>query len=254
YLKESAAEWYEEINVEQFAPPEKQHQWQIELHTLKQQTHEKIDAYITKYKRLLSRVNTNTFLSDDYIVRMFLSRLKNNNATFVTVTVPKNLKEAIAAARRELISKKLEIIDKMALNYAAIADKLNSNNYNQSVKEKVSAERKEKSDGSESESSDTFDEFEYEDEVEELENKWDIEEKNPALYLTTIEEVPTEDDEDKKESTIENILVELIKKEELTFQQQQQAQKLLVDEKDLSCLNKVGNIKRQRYEIDLNEN
>ncbi|CAG8658476.1 27285_t:CDS:2 [Gigaspora margarita] len=57
---------------------------------------------------------------------------------------------------------------------------------------------REKGDGSESESGDTFDEFEYEDEVEELENKWDIEEENPALYLMTIEEVPTEDNEDKK--------------------------------------------------------
>ncbi|CAG8832015.1 14190_t:CDS:1, partial [Gigaspora rosea] len=90
YLKESAAEWYEEIKgevkywktksedeqkrkqsfyhllVEQFAPPEKQYRWQIELHMLKQQVYEKIDMYTTKFKRLLSHVNINNFLSDDY--------------------------------------------------------------------------------------------------------------------------------------------------------------------------------------------
>lgn len=90
--------------VEQFAPPEKQHRWQIELHMLKQQAHKKVDASATKFKCLLSRVNINNFLSDDYIVRMFLSRLKNNNAMFVAIAAPKDLKEAIAAARRVVSS------------------------------------------------------------------------------------------------------------------------------------------------------
>ncbi|CAG8591998.1 17383_t:CDS:2, partial [Gigaspora margarita] len=92
---------------------------------------------------LLSWVNLDKGLAEGFIVGMFLSGLKKNNATFVAVAAPKNLNEAIAAARRvEAASKsqqKLESelsdlkkrIDEMALNYAALTDKIKN------IKEKV---------------------------------------------------------------------------------------------------------------------
>ncbi|RIB16829.1 hypothetical protein C2G38_2188916 [Gigaspora rosea] len=96
-------------------------------------------------KELLSRVNVNDRFSNGYIVRMFLNGLKGNNATFVAVATPKNLTEAIAAARRveasnyygqhnSEIAKQLKVknelsdmkkkIDEMALNYAALTGKI----------------------------------------------------------------------------------------------------------------------------------
>ncbi|CAG8855453.1 9569_t:CDS:1, partial [Gigaspora margarita] len=91
YLKEAAADWYKEVRsgiscwktesvdkvkrnkrfyhllVKQFTPLEKQHCWQIELNSLTQQEHERVDMYATKFKRLLNRVNTNNCLPDTYI-------------------------------------------------------------------------------------------------------------------------------------------------------------------------------------------
>jgi len=123
YLKEAAADWYKEVRstisnwktkseeeaeknksfyhllVDQFAPPEKQHHWQLELNSLTQQEHERVDTYATKFKRLLNRVNTNNCLPDAYIVKMFLEGLKGMNATLITVIAPKSLSETIAAAR-----------------------------------------------------------------------------------------------------------------------------------------------------------
>ncbi|CAG8586139.1 1639_t:CDS:2, partial [Ambispora leptoticha] len=86
--------------VQQFAPEERQHRWAIELGALKQQELEKLDTYANKFKRLLSQVNLGHSLPDIHIVRMFFKGLKGRNATFVSVAAPKNLNEAIAAARR----------------------------------------------------------------------------------------------------------------------------------------------------------
>ncbi|CAG8798349.1 3613_t:CDS:2, partial [Gigaspora rosea] len=108
YLKGAAAEWYKEnkneiknwktesenedekkksfyhLLAKQFAPPERQHHWQIELNSLKQQEFEKVDVYASKFKKLLSRVNLDKGLAEGFIVGMFLSGLKKNNATFET--------------------------------------------------------------------------------------------------------------------------------------------------------------------------
>ncbi|RIB30064.1 hypothetical protein C2G38_2153636 [Gigaspora rosea] len=170
YLKEAAADWYKEerINISywktgsedeverrKFAPPEKQHHWQLELNSLTQQEHERVDTYNTKVKRLLNRVNTNNGLPDAYIVRMFLDGLKGMNAALVAITAPKSLSDAVAAARRveagnyysqhnlEQLKVKNElsdmkrIIDEMALNYAVLAHKLEkSRNEGQSLFQK----------------------------------------------------------------------------------------------------------------------
>ncbi|CAG8840976.1 9880_t:CDS:2 [Gigaspora margarita] len=67
---------------------------------LEQQEFEKVDIYATKFKRMLSRVNLDKGLAEGFIVEMFLTSLKKNNATFVAIAVPKDLNEAIAIARR----------------------------------------------------------------------------------------------------------------------------------------------------------
>ncbi|CAG8821918.1 4674_t:CDS:2, partial [Gigaspora margarita] len=101
-------------------------------------------------------------LAEGFIVEMFLSGLKKNNAIFVAVAVPKDLNEAIAIARRveagdyygqltpedhksqqklggELSDLKKRI-DEMALNYATLTDKIKNdkersqNNYYQRYK------------------------------------------------------------------------------------------------------------------------
>lgn len=120
YLKGMAAEWYKDnkanidgwkdeddqdhsfyhLLVTYFATPEKQHKWQIQLNNLAQLENEKVDAYAIKFKKLLSQVDPEDSLPAQYIIRMFLSGLKGKTATFVAVTSPGNLNEAIVAARK----------------------------------------------------------------------------------------------------------------------------------------------------------
>ncbi|CAG8819697.1 5882_t:CDS:1, partial [Racocetra persica] len=59
-----------------------------------------MDAYAIKFKKLLSRVDPEESLLAQYIIRMFLSGLKEKTATFVAVTSPGNINEAIVAARK----------------------------------------------------------------------------------------------------------------------------------------------------------
>ncbi|CAG8745204.1 36570_t:CDS:2, partial [Gigaspora margarita] len=59
----------------------------------------------------------------------------------------------------------------------------------------------------ESESRDTFDEFDYKEEFNELEEE-NIN-KNSTLYLTNIEEVPTKRDDKKKEKPIKEVKEEM---------------------------------------------
>ncbi|CAG8796848.1 29262_t:CDS:2, partial [Gigaspora margarita] len=69
YLKEVAADWYKEskneveknksfyhLRVDQFVPLEKQYHWQLELNSLTQQKHKRVNTYTTKFKRLLNWV------------------------------------------------------------------------------------------------------------------------------------------------------------------------------------------------------
>ncbi|CAG8555843.1 25639_t:CDS:2, partial [Gigaspora rosea] len=86
--------------VEQFDPKECQYRWQMELYKLRQKDTEKVDIYGTKFTKLLNRINVDNGFSDKFIVGMFLNGLKGNNATLVSVAAPKNLNEAIAAAKR----------------------------------------------------------------------------------------------------------------------------------------------------------
>ncbi|CAG8704189.1 38192_t:CDS:2, partial [Gigaspora margarita] len=168
-LDKVAADWYKEVRskiscwktksenevkknksfyhllVEQFMPLEKQHYWQIELNSLTQQEHERVDTYTTKFKKLLNCVNTNNCLSDAYIVRIFLGGLKAMNAALVAIVVPKSLIEAIAAARRmktgnyysqhnAKVAKQVRVesklsdfkkrINEIALNYAILMGKI----------------------------------------------------------------------------------------------------------------------------------
>ncbi|CAG8835152.1 11784_t:CDS:1, partial [Gigaspora margarita] len=119
--------------------------WQIELNSLTQQEHERVDTYATKFKRLLNHVNSNNCLPDAYIVRMFLGGLKDMNAALVAIVAPKSLSETVAAARRveagnyygqhnAKVAKQVRVgselsdlkkrIDEMALNYAALTSKI----------------------------------------------------------------------------------------------------------------------------------
>ncbi|CAG8815394.1 35594_t:CDS:2 [Gigaspora margarita] len=154
YLKEAVANWYKKktesedevernksfyyLLVEQFTPLKKQHHWQIELNSLIQQEHKRVDTYTTKFKRLLNYINTNNYLLNTYIVRMFLGGLKGMNAVLVTIVAPKRLSKAIATVRRvehnAEVMKKVKIeselsdlkkrIDKIALNYATLMGKI----------------------------------------------------------------------------------------------------------------------------------
>ncbi|CAG8717954.1 189_t:CDS:2, partial [Gigaspora rosea] len=93
YLKEMAAIWYKAIK-------ESIKYWKMELYELRQKDTEKVDIYATKFTKLLNRINVDNGFSDGFIVGMFLNGLKVNNATLVSVAAPKNLNEAIAAAKR----------------------------------------------------------------------------------------------------------------------------------------------------------
>ncbi|CAG8443644.1 9928_t:CDS:10 [Cetraspora pellucida] len=117
HLRGIAAEWYKDncdeitywkrdgaeensfhsLLVTFFTTPEKQHKWQLELNTLSQGENEKVDAYATKFKKLLSCVDP---LPESYTVRMFLGGLKGKTATFVAVTSPQDLNEAIVATKK----------------------------------------------------------------------------------------------------------------------------------------------------------
>ncbi|CAG8545956.1 19644_t:CDS:2, partial [Gigaspora rosea] len=53
----------------------KTHCWQLELNSLTQQEHERVDTYATKF----NRVNSDNCLPDAYVVRMFLGGLKEES-------------------------------------------------------------------------------------------------------------------------------------------------------------------------------
>ncbi|CAG8846045.1 28768_t:CDS:1, partial [Gigaspora margarita] len=100
----------------------------------------------------------------------------------------------------------------------------------------------------ESDGGDTFDEFEYEEdnETEEVEGQfveWSLSvEENPALYLTSIEEVPVKDDDEREEKTVENKILELVNSKDLTRIQEKQAQEFLLARKNMFArgLNDLG--------------
>ncbi|CAG8711153.1 36150_t:CDS:2 [Gigaspora margarita] len=115
---------------------EKQHHWQLELNSLTQQEHERVDAYTTKFKKLLNCVNTNNCLLASYM---------GINAALVAFATSKSLSNAVAAARRveagnyysqhnTEVAKQIRVgselsdlkkrIDEMALNYAALTGKI----------------------------------------------------------------------------------------------------------------------------------
>ncbi|CAG8645737.1 5929_t:CDS:1, partial [Scutellospora calospora] len=60
----------------------------------------KVDVYTTKFKRLLGKVDLEDSLSNKFIIRIFLSELKEKTVIFVVVSELKNLEEAIISARR----------------------------------------------------------------------------------------------------------------------------------------------------------
>ncbi|CAG8617788.1 5775_t:CDS:2, partial [Cetraspora pellucida] len=97
-------------------------------------------------------------------------------------------------------------------------------------------------DGCDSEGSDTFNEFDYEEEEE----IWEVEgcfleewpasyEENSVLYLTNIEEMLVQDNSNELK-TLEEQILESINKHNLESIQQQQAQDLLMPEKDIFAL------------------
>ncbi|CAG8634645.1 3519_t:CDS:10, partial [Cetraspora pellucida] len=125
-----------------FTTPEKQHKWQLELNTLAQGRNEKVDAYATKFKKLLSRVDP---LPESYTCECSLGGLKGKTATFVAVTSPRDLNEAIVAARKveagdyysthtsettqstdkkdELIEALVKQVQQLSVNYVALNNK-----------------------------------------------------------------------------------------------------------------------------------
>ncbi|CAG8741391.1 10355_t:CDS:2, partial [Funneliformis caledonium] len=62
--------------------------------------YEKVDFYAGKFKRLLKKVNSSSALSDKYTVRLFLNRLRKNIVPLVAFNHPKNIEEAIDAAKQ----------------------------------------------------------------------------------------------------------------------------------------------------------
>ncbi|RIB21839.1 hypothetical protein C2G38_2175571 [Gigaspora rosea] len=174
----------------------------LKLNSLKQQEYEKVDIYAAKFKRLLSQVNLDKGLLDRFIVKMFLNGLKKNNATFVAIAASKDLNEAISAARRveasnyygqhQLKARKSqqklgselsdlrERIDDIALNYATLTDKFKN------IKERTKSLNSYEEEEYNSERSNTFDKFDYEEdeELDEVESciLEEYLEENPALF------------------------------------------------------------------------
>ncbi|CAG8673622.1 3612_t:CDS:1 [Funneliformis caledonium] len=120
YLHRLAAYWFEEnvdtiirwnansyaassfvlLFLEKFSTEEKQNLWHHQLNTLYQGPYEKVDFYTGKFKRLLKKVDSSKTLSDKYIVRLFLNELRKNIITLVVFSYPKNIDEAIDAAKQ----------------------------------------------------------------------------------------------------------------------------------------------------------
>ncbi|CAG8629998.1 186_t:CDS:2 [Gigaspora rosea] len=118
YLRDLAANWYKgkrddltQWKNDEEEESKRRHGWQIKLQELKQLKHEKVNAYATKFKKLLKWVDPDDEIPDPYIIRMFLSGLRGKAATFVTVAEPKDLDEAITKARKAEAKQ-------IALNYA----------------------------------------------------------------------------------------------------------------------------------------
>ncbi|CAG8738375.1 38825_t:CDS:2, partial [Gigaspora margarita] len=86
-----------------------------------------------------------------------------------------------------------------------------------------------------SESGDTFDEFDYEkkEEVDEVEDRFieEYQEENPALFLTNVIEVPIEEHEE--ENSVESKIQQTIKNNDLTPQQSQEVKEFLLSKRKL---------------------
>ncbi|CAG8638362.1 12720_t:CDS:2 [Funneliformis caledonium] len=70
------------------------------LNTLRQEPYEKVDFYAEKFKRLIKKVNSSNALSDKYTVRIFLNGLRKNIISLIAFIHPKNVDEAIKAAKQ----------------------------------------------------------------------------------------------------------------------------------------------------------
>ncbi|CAG8507491.1 6051_t:CDS:2 [Funneliformis caledonium] len=87
YLHGLAAYWFEEnVNTITY--------WNSDSNTAI------MDFYAGKFKRLLKKVDSSSVLLDKYTVRLFLNGLKKNIIPLVTFSHPKNIEEAIDAAKQ----------------------------------------------------------------------------------------------------------------------------------------------------------
>ncbi|CAG8654887.1 15582_t:CDS:2 [Gigaspora rosea] len=98
YLKEMVAEWYRRIR--EICPGRKITPVANGVVRITTKDMEKVDIYATKFQKLLNRVNVDNGFFKGFIIRMFLKGLKGKNAELVNIAAPKNLDDAIAAAKR----------------------------------------------------------------------------------------------------------------------------------------------------------
>ncbi len=118
YLRENAAEWYEEdqANIAQwhtdgqndnfrerfksyFSPQSKQIQWQVELTNIKQEMGESIEDYAKRFRKILRKVNYTNALADGVRVNYFIKGLNPMYITQVMSANPANLNDAVKQAK-----------------------------------------------------------------------------------------------------------------------------------------------------------
>src|SRR5205823_5701999 len=67
---------------------------------LTQEDNKRVDSYTYKFQCLLTKVDPNNNLLASYVIKMFLSGLHSKIATYLSISEPNNLTEAIAGARK----------------------------------------------------------------------------------------------------------------------------------------------------------
>ncbi|CAG8606498.1 17327_t:CDS:2 [Funneliformis caledonium] len=99
YLHGLAAYWFEENDNTINRWNEDDNATASFLNILRQGPYEKVDFYAEKFKKLLKKVDSSSVLLDKYTVRLFFNGLRKNIVPFIAFSYPKNVDEAIEAAK-----------------------------------------------------------------------------------------------------------------------------------------------------------
>ena len=91
-------DWYEDVEEDidtwrtfkeeftaHFATEDRRTKWQCELSNMRQAPGERLTAYMTRFRKLVSRVDPDTELPDSHLIRSFMQGLRSNYGPLIAM-------------------------------------------------------------------------------------------------------------------------------------------------------------------------